>query len=151
MLWRSAWSRNSGIQIPQRLFHVTPTWQRTTCIFQWSLEREFMYFAGKLVYLIVRASNSCFQSTYPKSTRMTPPVMSYDLCPHDVNIYNTGIRSFPKSRNRYRYCKCSHRVDTTHDRRCNFECSLGKWIISLIINLWFFSLWEDPNESEANM
>ena len=27
------------------------------CIFRWSLEREFMYFAGKLVYLIVRASN----------------------------------------------------------------------------------------------
>ena len=57
MLWRSAWSRNSGIPIPQRLFHVTPTWQRTTCIFQWSFEREFMYFAGKLVYLIVHASN----------------------------------------------------------------------------------------------
>ena len=47
----------SGIPIPQRLLHVTPTWQRTTCIFQWSLEREFMYFPGKLVYLIVRASN----------------------------------------------------------------------------------------------
>ena len=44
-------------QYSQRLFHVTPTWQRTTCIFQWSLEREFMYFAGKLVYLIVSASN----------------------------------------------------------------------------------------------
>ena len=57
VLWRSAWSRNSGIPIPRRLFHVTPTWQRTTCIFQWSLEREFMYFAGKLVYLIVCASN----------------------------------------------------------------------------------------------
>ena len=48
---------NSGIPIPRRLLQVTPTWQRTTRIFQWSLEREFMYFAGKLVYLIVRASN----------------------------------------------------------------------------------------------
>ena len=28
-----------------------------TDIFRWSLEREFMYFAGKLVYLIIRASN----------------------------------------------------------------------------------------------
>ena len=56
-LWRSAWSCNSGIPKPQRLFHVTLTRQRTTCIFQWSLEREFMYFAGKLVYLIVRPSN----------------------------------------------------------------------------------------------
>ena len=56
-LWRSAWLCNSGIPIPQRLFHVTLTWQRTTCIFQWSLEREFMYFAGKLVYLIVLPSN----------------------------------------------------------------------------------------------
>ena len=27
-----------------------------TCTFQWSLEREFMYFAGKLLYLIVLAS-----------------------------------------------------------------------------------------------
>ena len=35
---------------PDRELHVQ-------CIFQWSLEREFMYFAGKLVYLIVRASN----------------------------------------------------------------------------------------------
>ena len=26
-------------------------------IFQWSLEREFMYFAEKLVYLIVRLNN----------------------------------------------------------------------------------------------
>ena len=31
--------------------------QRTTCIFQCCLEQEFMYFAGKLVYLIVLASN----------------------------------------------------------------------------------------------
>ena len=57
-LWHSAWSCSSGIPIPQRLFHVTLTWQRTTCIFQWSLEREFMYFAGKLEYL----NHSSFQS-----------------------------------------------------------------------------------------
>ena len=57
VLWRCAWSHNSGIPIPQGLFHVTLTWQRTTCIFQWSLEREFMYFAGKLVSLFVLASN----------------------------------------------------------------------------------------------
>ena len=56
-LWRSAWSRSSGIPIPRRLFHATLTWQRTTCIFQWSLEREFIYFAGKLVYLIVLPSH----------------------------------------------------------------------------------------------
>ena len=50
------------------LFHVTLTWQRTTCIFQWSLEQEFMYFAGKLVYLIVLPSNQLainFKNTDP--------------------------------------------------------------------------------------
>ena len=47
---------------------MTPTWQRTTCIFQWSLEREFMYFAGKLVYLIVRASNQLAVKTTAQGT-----------------------------------------------------------------------------------
>ena len=55
-LWRSARSYNSGIPILQWLFHMMLTWQRTSCLFQWSLELEFMYFAGKLVYLIVLAS-----------------------------------------------------------------------------------------------
>ena len=39
----------------RRLFHVTLTWQRTSCILQWSLEREFMYLAVEFVYFIVLA------------------------------------------------------------------------------------------------
>ena len=40
-----------------------------TCIFQWSLEREFMYFAGKLVYLIVLASVYLAEKIYISYTR----------------------------------------------------------------------------------
>ena len=46
------------VQLPSDCF----TWRRPdrellVYVFQWSLEREFMYFAGKLVYLIVLASD----------------------------------------------------------------------------------------------
>ena len=79
--WRSAWSRNFGIPIPRWLFHVTPTWERTTCIFRWSLEREFMYFAGKLVYLIARASNQFAVSVLFLASLLVVPILG---CRHSL-------------------------------------------------------------------
>ena len=48
---------------PDRELHV---------YFQWSLEREFMYFAGKLVYLIVLPSNQLAINSYARNLNILP-------------------------------------------------------------------------------